>query len=89
MHARQYIATLQPQYLNAYNELVEQKQGQRPAADGRRLSYMERLREMNFSSEELQQLQRSNQLSMALDQGIKVSELLKGPKDQPLASRYQ
>ncbi|MEN3157602.1 methyl-accepting chemotaxis protein [Alkalimonas sp. NCh-2] len=66
MHARQYIATLDPRYRQAYNELVAQIQGQSAGGDGRRLSYIERLREMNFTAEELQLLQRSNQLSMAL-----------------------
>ncbi|MEE2000875.1 methyl-accepting chemotaxis protein [Alkalimonas sp. MEB108] len=66
MLARQYIATLDRHYLQQYNDLVAVIQGESAGADGRRLSYVDRLRAMNFTQAELQQLERSNQLSMAL-----------------------
>ncbi|GAA0340949.1 methyl-accepting chemotaxis protein [Bowmanella denitrificans] len=66
MLARHYVVTLDSQYLNAYNLLVEQIQGNAKWDDGQTTGYLDRLRALGISSDELVYLEESNKLSMAL-----------------------
>ncbi|MBN7821728.1 methyl-accepting chemotaxis protein [Bowmanella yangjiangensis] len=64
--ARHYVVTLEEKYLDAYNLLVEQIQGNARWEDGRATGYLERLRELGIDSSDLAYLEQSNELSMAL-----------------------
>ncbi|MBT1064449.1 methyl-accepting chemotaxis protein [Bowmanella sp. Y26] len=64
--ARHYVVTLEEKYLDAYNLLVEQIQGNAKWEDGRATGYLERLRELGIDSSDLAYLEESNELSMAL-----------------------
>lgn len=64
--ARQYVVTLEPSYKNQYIELVNQIQGNEAWLDGRKKSYLERLKEYRVGASELALLDKSNSLSMNL-----------------------
>ncbi|MCU4675431.1 methyl-accepting chemotaxis protein [Catenovulum sp. 2E275] len=64
--ARQYVVTLNPEYKKQYYSLVEQIDGLKTWLDGRKLSYIERLKELEVSPTDLALLTESNQLSMDL-----------------------
>lgn len=64
--ARHYVVTLEEKYLDAYNLLVEQIQGNAKWEDGRATGYLERLRELGIDSSDLAYLAESNELSMNL-----------------------
>lgn len=64
--ARQYVVTLEPSYKNQYIELVNQIQGNEAWLDGRKKSYIERLKEYRVGTNELALLDKSNSLSMNL-----------------------
>ncbi|MBB1291318.1 MULTISPECIES: methyl-accepting chemotaxis protein [unclassified Pseudoalteromonas] len=64
--ARQYVVTLQPSYKKQYYELVNQIEGTEPWLDGRKKSYIDRLKEFNVNEQELALLNKSNSLSLQL-----------------------
>lgn len=66
--ARQYVATLDPKYKQQYSTLVAQITGDAPWDDGKRLSYVDRLKEYNVDSQDLNTLAKSSELSMKLVQ---------------------
>ncbi|WP_462158933.1 methyl-accepting chemotaxis protein [Pseudoalteromonas sp. GB56] len=66
VNARQYVATLDSQYLDKYNYIVDQITGKAPAVDGRSLAYIDRLKEINVPTDLLRYLEQSNDYSIAL-----------------------
>ncbi|MEO2268151.1 methyl-accepting chemotaxis protein [Pseudoalteromonas pernae] len=66
INARQYVATLDSQYLDKYNHIVDQITGKAPALDGRSMAYLDRLKEINVPGDLLRYLEQSNDYSIAL-----------------------
>lgn len=64
--ARQYVVTLEPEYLRAYNELVAQIEGKAAWEDGSSASYMQRLRDAGIDEDDLAYLKESVTLSLNL-----------------------
>ncbi|MFC7001692.1 methyl-accepting chemotaxis protein [Pseudobowmanella zhangzhouensis] len=64
--ARHYIATLDEQYLRAYEKLVGQIEGTEAGPDGRKISYLDRLRQAGVQEDELSSLKQSVDVSLAL-----------------------
>lgn len=64
--ARQYVTTLNPEYLSQYNETVGQIQGNTPWPDGRRIAYLTWLEETGVASEDLAILSKSTERSLNL-----------------------
>lgn len=64
--ARQFVTTLNPEYLNQYNKLVNQIQGKAAWSNGRTITYLDRLREAGVASEDLAILAQSTKRSMRL-----------------------
>ncbi|MEW6992387.1 hypothetical protein AADZ91_17090 [Colwelliaceae bacterium 6441] len=48
LNARQYVVTLDKQYLNNYNQFVDKITGKAPYIDGRSMDYIDRLKELNI-----------------------------------------
>ena len=71
--ARQYVVTLQPSYKKQYYELVNQIEGTEPWLDGRKKSYIDRLKEFNVNEQELALLNKSNCKESELDLFSKAS----------------
>lgn len=64
--AQQYVATLNPQYLTQYNEVVSQIKGEKPWPDGRRISYLNLLKEAGVARQDIAILQQSTERSLDL-----------------------
>ncbi len=64
--ARQYVVTLEPEYLRAYNLLVAQIEGNAAWDDGSTIAYLDQLRKAGVQEDDLVYLKESVSLSLKL-----------------------